>query len=483
MSSSSSPRRASRPLTVLALVLCVFMAALEATVVATAMPTVIAELGGIRLYGWVTSGYLLASTVSVPIYGKLADLYGRKPWLLVGIGLFLVGSMASGLSRSITLLIAFRVVQGLGAGAMLPLSLTVVSDVYSFENRGKVQGFFSGVWGVSAIVGPLLGGAIVKSLSWRWVFYVNVPVGLAAAAALLFAFHENVTPRPGRIEWPSALALTVASALLLGGAEGGKAAVLVPIAAVLLFVFVRLEKRAAEPILPIALFRERLFLVSSVLTTILGGIMMGTLTYLPLFVQGVLGGTPTEAGASITPMLVVWPITSAVIGRLLARLGFRIPVVVGGVLVAGASLGLALVVHQQASAFWLHVFTGLFGAGMGMAVPSTLIAVQTSVRWEQRGAATASSMFFRTMGGALMVGALGSVLAANLMRSFPADVVERLLDRSQPGASGPLVGALASGIHLLFVIMAAASLLALAAALMFPGTDPREMAGAAITES
>jgi MFS family permease len=199
-------------------------------------------------------------------------------------------------------------------------------------------------------------------------------------------------------------------------------------------------------------------------------------------VQGVLGGTPTEAGASITPMLVVWPITSAVIGRLLARLGFRIPIVTGGVLVAGASLGLALVVHQQASAFWLHVFTGLFGAGMGMAVPSTLIAVQTSVGWEQRGAATASSMFFRTMGGALMVGALGSILAANLLRSFPADVVERLLDRSQPGASGPLVGVLASSIHLLFVVMAGASLLAFIAALLFPGTDPREMAGAALTE-
>ena len=460
------------------------MAALEATVVATAMPTVIAELGGFRLYGWVTAGYLLASTVSVPIYGKLADLYGRKPWLLVGIGLFLVGSMASGLSQSIVELIVFRVVQGLGAGAMLPLSLTVVGDIYSFEDRGKVQGFFSGVWGVSAIVGPLVGGAIVKSLSWRWVFYVNVPVGLGAAAILMFAFTENVTKRSGRIQWPSAIALTVASTLLLAGAEGGQSFMLFPVALVLLLLFVRLEKKSDEPILPISLFRERLFVVSSVLTAILGGLMMGTLTFLPLFVQGVLGGSPTQAGASITPMLVVWPITSAIIGRLLAKIGFRIPIVTGGFLVAGSSLGLALVVREAASALWLHVFTGGFGAGMGMAVPSTLIAVQTSVRWAQRGAATASSMFFRTMGGALMVGTLGSILAANLSRSFPPDVVARLLDRSKGGdASGPLVAALASGIHLLFMIMAAGSFMALAAALLFPRTKPTEMAGAALTES
>src|SRR5258708_2721964 len=197
MSASSSRRTTHRRLTVGALVLCVFMAALEATVVATAMPTVIAELGGFRYYGWVTAGYLLASTVSVPIYGKLADLYGRKPWLLVGIGLFLIGSMASGLSRSIFELVAFRVVQGLGAGSMLPLSLTIVGDIYSFENRGKVQGFFSGVWGVSAIIGPLLGGAIVNSLSWRWVFYVNVPLGLGPAPLL-------PVPSPHTLQNPTA---------------------------------------------------------------------------------------------------------------------------------------------------------------------------------------------------------------------------------------------------------------------------------------
>jgi MFS family permease len=367
---------------------------------------------------------------------------------------------------------------------MLPLSLTVVGDLYSFENRGKVQGFFSGVWGVSAIVGPLIGGAIVKSLSWRWVFYVNLPVGLAAGALLVFALHENVRKRAGRIQWRSALALTVASTLLLASADGGRKILLLPVAVILLAWFIRGEKRTDEPILPMALFRERLFVVSSVVTGILGGLMMGTLTFLPLFVQGVLGGSPTEAGASISPMLVVWPITSAVVGRLLAKIGFRMPVVGGGILVAASSVGLAFEVRQRTSLFFLHVFTGVFGAGMGMAVPSVLIAVQTSVRWEQRGAATASSLFFRTMGGALMVGALGSILANDLSRSFSPDVVARLLDRSQSTEPPePLVGALASGLHLLFVMMAGASLLALGAALLFPRTDPSEMAGAAAGRS
>src|SRR6266851_9957572 len=247
----------NRPLTVVALVLCVFMAALEATVVATAMPTVIAELGGLKLYGWVTAGYLLASTVSVPVYGKLADLRGRKPLLLIGIGFFLVGSMASGLSRTIVELIAFRVVQGLGAGAMAPLALTVASDIFSFEGRGKIQGFFSAVWGVSALIGPLLGGTIVKILSWRWVFYVNVPLGLLAALVLVLAFKENAEPRPGAMQWRSAVALTVASGLLIGSADGKSGLLLVPAALLLLALFVRFEKDAREPILPVGLFSDR----------------------------------------------------------------------------------------------------------------------------------------------------------------------------------------------------------------------------------
>jgi EmrB/QacA subfamily drug resistance transporter len=464
-----------------ALVACVFMSALEATVVATAMPTVVAELGGIRLYGWVTAGYLLASTVSVPIFGKLADLRGRKPWLLFGVALFLVGSVASGLSQTLVQLIVFRVVQGLGAGSMGPLALTVVSDLYSFKERGRVQGFFSSVWGLSAIVGPLLGGAMVKVLSWRWVFFVNVPIGIVAALLVIAYFHESIVVHSGRIHWRSALALTLGTTLLLAAGEGREGLLLLPVALLLLALFIRLERKSAEPILPIDLFHDRLFFVTIVLTVILGGVSMGTITFLPLFVQGVMGGTPTQAGASISAMLVTWPLASVVTGRLLPRVGFRLPIVLGSFLVAGAAIGLAMTVREATSARALHFMTGALGLGLGMAVSSSLIAVQTSVRWERRGTATASSIFFRAMGGALAVATFGSMLGFELARSFPPDVIARVLGPERAAnaeIAGPLVSALASGIHQLFVVMGIAGALGFGAALLFPATRPHEMVGA-----
>lgn len=470
----------------IALVACVFMSALEATVVATAMPTVVAELGGIRLYGWVTAGYLLASTVSVPIFGKLADLYGRKRWLLVGVAIFLFGSMASGLSQTLLQLIIARVVQGVGAGAMAPLALTVVSDLYSFKERGRVQGFFGSVWGISAVVGPLLGGAMVKVLSWRWVFFVNLPVGIAAAFLLVTWFHESVNFRKGSIHWKSAAALTAGSSLLLAAGEGREGLLLLPVAAVLLAIFIRLEQGADEPILPLDLFRDRLFAVIIALTTILGGVSMGTVTFLPLFVQGVMGGTPTEAGASISAMLFTWPLASVITGRLLPRIGFRLPIVTGSLLVAGAALGLAITVREATTSRAIHTMTGALGLGMGMSVSSSLIAVQTSVRWERRGTATASSIFFRTMGGALAVAAFGSMLGYSLSQSFPPDVIARVLgpDRATTHVeiAGPLVAALAAGIHRLFLIMAGAAAAAFATALLLPATRPSEMLGAMASE-
>jgi MFS family permease len=445
------------------------------------MPTVVAELGGIRLYGWVTAGYLLASTVSVPVFGKLADLRGRKPWLLVGVALFLVGSVASGLSQSLVQLIVFRLVQGLGAGSMGPLALTVVSDLYSFKERGRVQGFFGSVWGISAVVGPLLGGAMMKVLSWRWVFFVNVPIGIAAALLLVRVYHEPSVVHRGNIHWKSAMALTLGSTLLLIAGEGRVGLLLLPVALLLLAVFIRLERHAADPILPIDLFRDRLFLVTIVLTVILGGVSMGTITFLPLFVQGVMGGTPTQAGTSISAMLVTWPLASVVTGRLLPRLGFRVPIVIGSFLVAAAAIGLAMTVGEASNARALHFMTGALGLGMGMAVSSSLIAVQTSVRWERRGSATASSIFFRTMGGALAVATFGSMLGFELSRSFSPEVIARVLgpDRaSHVEIAGPLLSALASGIHELFVIMGVAGAFAFATALLFPPTRPTEMVGA-----
>src|SRR3989441_1237334 len=324
--------KTNRPLTVISLLLSLSMAAMEMTVVSTAMPTVVGDLGGIHLYSWVFTGYLLTSTVTVPLYGKLADLYGRKPVLLAGIGVFLVGSMASGLARGIGTLIAFRALQGLGAGAMQPTTLTIVGDIYNLEERAKMQGLFGAVWGVAGLVGPLLGGIIVKYLSWRWVFFINVPAGIAAAA-------------------------------------------------------------------------------------------------LPLYVPGVVGGSPTEAGSAITPMVIGWPIASAISGRALPRVGFRILVRSGLVISAVAAGALALLLRPGMSLHVPQAMSAVFGLGLGLANTALLIAVQTSVEWRQRGVATASTMFARTIGGTLAVGVLGGILSAAVLRdgTLPPGAADRLL--------------------------------------------------------
>src|SRR5213595_1637377 len=228
------------------------MAAMEMTVVSTAMPTVVGDLGGIHFYSWVFTAYLLTSTVTVPLYGKLADLYGRKPVLLGGIAVFLAGSMASGLAGSIGSLIAFRALQGLGAGAMQPTTLTIVGDIYNLEERSRMQGVFGAVWGVAGLIGPLLGGIIVHYLSWRWVFFINVPAGIAAAVILVMALHEQVEHRRHSLDWAGAGLLTLGLVALLVGSQGGRASAAgLPLAAVLLVVFCLVERRAKEPILPL----------------------------------------------------------------------------------------------------------------------------------------------------------------------------------------------------------------------------------------
>src|SRR5437660_3559 len=292
--------KTNRPLTVISLLLSLSMAAMEMTVVSTAMPTVVGDLGGIHLYSWVFTGYLLTSTVSVPLFGKLADLYGRKPVLLAGIGVFLLGSIASGLAGGIGTLIAFRALQGLGAGAMQPTTLTIVGDIYNLEERSRMQGVFGAVWGVAGLIGPLLGGIIVKYLSWRWVFFINVPAGIAAAALLVGALHENVERRRHSLDWAGAGLLTVGLTALLIGVHGGRAALLgLPVAALSLLVFLVVERRAPEPVLPLDLFRQRVIGVATVAGALVGAGMISMVTYVPLYVQAILGGSPTEAGGSV----------------------------------------------------------------------------------------------------------------------------------------------------------------------------------------
>lgn len=480
-------RKTHRPLTTVALALGLFMAALEMTVVSTAMPTVVSDLGGIEHYAWVFTAYMLASTVTVPIFGKLADLYGRKPIILFGITLFLAGSVASGLSPSMEWLIVFRTLQGLGAGAIQPITLTVVGDIYNLEERGRVQGVFSAVWGISGLVGPLAGGLIIRWLSWHWIFYINVPVGLGTMVLLLAFFHENIEKKPHALDIGGALLLTLGVVALLLGAQARENR-LVPLvlAGALLVGFVLAERKAKEPLMPPAIFVRPTIAIASVTSALFSAAMFGATTYVPLFVQGVLGGTPTQAGAMITPMLVAWPLCAVIGGRLLVRVGFR-PFILGGLgLSAASTVVLALVLEPATPLLLPEVAMGLFGAGLGFASTALVIAVQTSVGWEVRGVATASTMFFRTIGGALGVGVMGGVLVKQLTADprIPVSAANELLGPEHGRGLGSevlsqLSSALSEGLAINFWIMAAAALLSFAFSFFFPrvNTDAKPEPG------
>src|SRR5579859_5280551 len=292
-----------RPLTVVGVLLAMFMSAMEATVVGTVMPTVVQKLGGIELYGWTGAVYLLAATVTMPLYGKLADLYGRKPVMMLGMAFFLAGSMASGLSRTMMQLIAFRAVQGLGAGGLQPIAMTVVGDIFRPAERARIQGVFGAVWGVAAMSGPLLGGLIVHVLSWRWVFFINVPFGVVSAVLITSFFHEPVQKKDHTLDIAGTVLLASAIVALLLGVTRVEPLIMLPLAVLLLVGFVLVELRAREPVLSVALLRRPVIGVSNTAGALVGSVMSSTVIYLPLYVQGVLGGSVTSAGAAVAPML------------------------------------------------------------------------------------------------------------------------------------------------------------------------------------
>lgn len=473
-----SPRRTHRPATVVALVLALFMAAMEMTVVSTAMPTVVAELGGATHYAWVFSAYMLASTVMVPIHGKLADLYGRKPVLLGSMAIFLLGSMASGQARTMTALIAFRALQGIGAGGLQPIAITVIGDIFDVDERARMQGVFGAVWGIAGLAGPLLGGLIVAALSWRWIFYVNVPFGILSASILWFSLVESIEKKDHSLDILGAVVLSLAVVALLLGVEGLVPWVTLPAAVALGVAFVVVELRAEEPMLPPSLFKTRILAISSMLSTVTGATMLGIVTFLPLYAQGVLGASPTASGATIAPMAVGWPIASALSGRLLARVGFRSLVRFGMAIVALATIGLAWAMAHEATAGELRIASTMFGVGMGFANTALVIAVQSSVSFHERGVATASTMFFRNIGGTVGVGVMGVVLARALM-SNPAtreaggeELVARILGADRKLVPPAVLAALSTDLQrgLLHItwICAALGIAAVVTAWLFP---------------
>ena len=494
------------------------LAALDGTVVSTAMPTITGHLGGLSLYPWVFSAYLLTGTVTVPIYGKLADLYGRKPLFTVGASLFLLGSALCGTATSMPLLIAYRVIQGIGSGGVLPLTSTIVGDIYSVEERGRVQGLFSGVWGVSSVVGPLIGGLMTQYLSWRGIFYMNLPFGLLSIALLWIYLHEQTEKRRPHIDYLGTALLTLGvSALLLGIQEGGvnfpwnswPILTLLALAVIFLALFIWQEFRAPEPVLPPPLFRRRIIAVSTIGAALLGALIIVVPSYLPLFIQGVEGGNAVEAGIGLAPLSVLWALGSYLSGMLVLRLGYRISATTGVII---TSLGLACLVplgwlslSQGALIALILIGTGLAGIGMGVISLTYLIAVQNSVPWNQRGVATASNQFARTIGGAVGVSALGAVLNGQLGSRLAALGISLngISDPSQHGkqltindllrpetrAALPhtlltqLTTSLGGALHILFILMLAMGIAGLAASFLLPGGAISSKSAAAPTET
>jgi EmrB/QacA subfamily drug resistance transporter len=431
-----------------------FLAALEATIVGTAMPTVVAALGGLAHFSWVFSAYLLTSTVSVPLWGKLSDLYGRRLFYQIGVAVFLLGSVLSGLSQSMVQLIAARALQGLGAGALIPLGMTIVGDIFTLRERARMQGLFSGVWGLSSVIGPLVGGFITDQLSWRWVFFINVPFGIVSAAIIGLALREKKPAERPKIDYLGAAVLTAAVTLLmLALVEGGSVQLLFRprnlaifgAVAALTFWFLRVERRAAEPIVPLALFKNRVVSLSLIVGFLAGVAMFGAISFVPLFAQGARGATATEAGSLLTPLMLAWVSASVVGGRLLIRLGSR-PIVLTGLtsmIVGFAGLTSA---SRSTPGGWLIVFLIAVGAGLGFVMLTLLIAVQHAVPRPQLGIATSLNQFFRSIGGAMGVALLGAVLTAdltsNLFQAAAAD--DAPLTRAQARALGENPSALVS---------------------------------------
>ncbi len=412
-------------LVTLGVMLSLFMASMESTVVATAMPTIVSQLGGLATYSWVFSAYLLASTTTVPIFGKLSDLYGRRPVYAVAMALFLVGSLLCGQAHSMGQLIAFRTLQGLGAGGVLPLAFIIVGALFSFEQRARMQGVFASVWGISSIIGPLLGGFLVDHASWRWIFYINVVPGLLATALIWFVWVDDARPAgaaAARVDYMGAGLLTAAVAVLLLGLfelMDGSGWPLLAVSAVLFAALAWVERRVSDPVLPLPLFRDRLFAVACGHGLMAGCAMFGSLAFVPLFVQAVLGTTATAAGAMIMPMMLGWVAASIIGSRLLLRVSVR-PLAVTGMTSLTIGAFLMSRVSLQSNQLSLVVNLVLMGIGMGLSVPSLLIAVQTAVPRRVLGTATSTIQFSRSVGGALGVGVMGALLSQRVAASLAA---------------------------------------------------------------
>ncbi len=435
MSDDRQPRQ--RRLILLALMCTMMLAAMDTTIVSTAIPQIVTDLGGFSLFSWVFSIYLLAQTVTIPVYGKLSDIYGRKPILIAGTVIFIIGSVLSSVSWNMVALIGFRGLQGLGAGAIMATVSTLAGDLYSVRERGAVQGWLSSVWGIAAVTGPLLGGAFAEYASWRWIFLINLPIGLLALGLIMAFLHEEFEKRTPQIDYAGAmLVLGAGSVLMFGLLQGGQSWAwtswqsigVLGLALVLIAFTVMTERRAAQPIIPGWLWRMPVLAGANLAVAGMGLVMMAPSSYLPTFLQSVLGMGAIGAGLVLSCTSIGWPVASAVSGRVYMKIGFRDTALIGAVLMFAGSAGFLLLPSPQP--IWAVALDQvLLGAGFGFLSTPLLVGAQSVIGWAERGVVTGANMFARYLGqslGAALFGAVFNAAVAGRLRTAPEAIAPEM---------------------------------------------------------
>ncbi|MGL4590008.1 MAG: MDR family MFS transporter [Mycoplasmatales bacterium] len=407
-------RKTNVKLVTVALFVATFMSAVEGTIVATAMPTIVGTLQGIELMNWVFSIYLLTNAMMTPIYGKLTDRFGRKPVFMVGILIFIVGSSLCGFATSMPQLILFRAIQGIGAGSIFPISMIIIADIYPFEKRAKVLGLIGAAWGIAGIVGPLLGGFIVDFMSWHWIFFVNVPIGILTVLIISYYLIENVEHNPVPIDYAGSATLMVTILTLLYSfqifGETGEISILsgslLAIAIISLITFYNIEKRAVDPIIPLEILKNQSFVIPAIVATLVSGFLIGVEIYIPMWIQGVQGYNATMGGFALTPMSLTWIAGSFLAGSLMKKYSSKLITGMGvAVLIVGGTL--LVLVPESMSYYLFWIITFIFGLGFGTALTTTTVIAQQVVPKDKIGVATALITLVRTLGQTIMIAIYG----------------------------------------------------------------------------
>ncbi len=482
-------RTTNRRMVTIAMMVAILLVALDTTIVSTAMPRIVTDLKGLNLFSWVFAIYTLTTAVTTPIYGKLSDLFGRKRVFVIGVALFVIGSMLSGAAQNMPQLVWFRAFQGIGAGAVFPVTFTIIGDLFPGEQRAKMQGVFSSVWGIAGLLGPLVGGLFVDNISWRWIFYINLPVGIVSILLVLAFLHEKFDKRDHKIDYWGAAVFTIGiSSLLYALLSGGSTyAWNSPVtytlfigSAVFIGLFIYIESKVKEPMLPLSLFGIHVIAVSNIVGFVASFVLIGVNVYLPMWIQILLGHNAVSSGLTLMPMSIAWPLGSTLSGRYMYKIGSKTTAVFGSILVvAGSAWLLAVTLH---SPYWYFVgIMVVIGLGMGYTTTPITVLIQSAVGWNMRGAATASSTFTRTLGQTVGVAVFGSLLNNSLAHyvashSAPGVHIGNISGMLTAGSTAHLPpqvlkiiqGGLSGGLHLIFVVGFVVAILTFLSAVVLP---------------